>query len=124
MDLGELETALELFDELAGARALAPDELTYAYAIQACARAEQWEAAVATYGKMRDAGVAHDATTVNTLVRACERAGQWKLAFDFMRALSEGGADGDGESEEDGGGGGGGGGEAAGGDDQAAWAEM
>ena len=55
---------------------LTPDEWSYNGAMDACAKAHQWEEALGLYEDMQRAHIAPSTVTYTTLINACGRAGE------------------------------------------------
>ncbi|CAE7606766.1 unnamed protein product [Symbiodinium natans] len=77
------QRALKILEE-----AVAGDVYTYSSVVGACARAAQWQAALATFHAMMGVAVQPNTVTCNSLMDAlASSSGQWQRAFELLSML-------------------------------------
>ena len=66
---------------------LEPNEFCFAAAISACAKAGEWERALAVYDDMGSRGLVADIVTFDALLAACDKGEQWERALAALNEL-------------------------------------
>jgi pentatricopeptide repeat protein len=71
------------------ARGAVPDVISYNAAISGCARAREWQRAVALLERMEKRGIEPTVISYNTAISACAKGGQWRRAIKLLGKMEK-----------------------------------
>jgi len=85
--VGKIDNAFELLDEMQGTLGVVPDEVAYNTILDGCARFGMWARGMALFNKMQEAGVPPSNFTLCVLVKLANRCNRKEEAFQMTEEL-------------------------------------